>query len=557
MSEDDFNIDNLKGLKVTFVNMPLRESAPPVVAPEGPALLASKLLNMGVESTLLDLNAYRIKDKYSEALGLKNGRHLTEIEAENYFLAHLNKHGDQDLIAFSGIIPTLRWQEIFSKIVKKHQPYCFLVSGNGLATEIKFGLFNWIPELDGIARSEGDDVIVDILRDVHSIKKYGKLSAVLTNKVSKHHVAMYRGKHRFVYEGGRPKNLDNILYPAWDLLKDDPFGNDILENYINVPIWGLAANNSSAAPFKMSRSLNTVSSRGCPYSCAFCYRGAQGERNYGVRSAHDLAHQMKLYRDNYNLDFIGYVDDNFAVSKKRMSMLPEVFRENNVFMRWGTHTRMDEADDRLYPMAEAGCVYIGFGAESAHETTLTRMEKGGFILRNGLVETSVDGKAYMFPHTMTEAIKNCHEVGIHANCTWIMGYPGETLEHLKTSVAFIRWQQEIIEKSMVKNNNEYTNVKEAINRSMFTATAYPGTSMFKEPKVVKTLKENFNIIFDDNNDPICDDNFYFYVSELDDATKILNDKKGNPINFGDMPLDEFLKAREHIDNDEIEKILEM
>ena len=110
---------------------------------------------------------------------------------------------------------------------------------------------------------------------------------------------------------------------------------------------------------------------------------------------------------------------------------------------------------------------------------------------------------------------------------------------------------------MVKNNNEYTNVKEAINRSMFTATAYPGTSMFKEPKVVKTLKENFNIIFDDNNDPICDDNFYFYVSELDDATKILNDKKGNPINFGDMPLDEFLKAREHIDNDEIEKILEM
>ena len=48
-----------------------------------------------------------------------------------------------------------------------------------------------------------------------------------------------------------------------------------------------------------------------------------------------------------------------------------------------------------------------------------------------------------------------------------------------------------------------------------------------------------------------------YVLELDDATKILNDKNGDPVNFGSMPLDKFLQAREHIDNDQIEKILEM
>ena len=39
--------------------------------------------------------------------------------------------------------------------------------------------------------------------------------------------------------------------------------------------------------------------------------------------------------------------------------------------------------------------------------------------------------------------------------------------------------------------------------------------------------------------------------------KILNDKDGNPVNFGEMPLDQFLLAREYIDNDQIEKILEM
>ena len=548
---------NISNISVTFVNMPLRESAPPVVAPEGPALLASKLRKAGVKVSILDLNGYRIKDKYAESLGLKSGRHLTIKEAELYLIAHLNKHGDQDVIAFSGIITTLKWQEEFAKIVKKYQPYTFLVSGNGLATEIKFGLFNWIPELDAIARSEGDNVILDIVKDAAAIKKYGKTGAILGGKVSKHYKQMYRGVHRFVYEGGRPKNLDEIEYAAWDLLSSDPFGNNLLEEYIKVPIWGLAANNSSAAPFQMKRSLNTVSSRGCPYSCAFCYRGAQGERNYGIRSAENLAKQICNYTDSYNLDFIGYVDDNFAVSKKRMALLPKVFKDYGVKIRWGTHTRMDEADERLFPMSDAGCVYIGFGAESAHEKTLNRMKKGGFILRNGLEQIKVNGLNYNFPKTMTTAIKNCHRSGIHANCTWIMGYPGETLSDLQTSVAFIKWQQSIISNQEVENNNEYTDVKSAINRTMFTATAYPGTAMFKEPIVVKKLKENFGITFDKNNDPICDDNFYFYVSELDDATKILNDKNGNPINYSELSIDQFLQAREHINNNEVEKILEM
>ena len=218
---------------------------------------------------------------------------------------------------------------------------------------------------------------------------------------------------------------------------------------------------------------------------------------------------------------------------------------------------MDEADARLEPMAKAGCIYVGFGAESANEKTLKRMKKGGFILRNGLQDVSVDGRVHQFPTTMINAVKNCHSVGIHANCTWIMGYPGETLSELKTSVAFIKWQQDIIENKEILNNNQYIDAKVAINRKMFTATAYPGTAMFKEPVVVEKLKQNFGISFDEKNEPICDDKFYHYVSELDDATKILNDQKGNPINFSELTMDEYLKAREHIDNNEVEKILEM
>jgi len=552
----NFNYNSLKGIKITFINMPLRESAQPNTPPEGPGILASVVRKYGAEPSIIDLNGYRIKDETSKAKDLPNGRHLTYIEAQKLIEAHLNKSGDQDVIAFSGKITTLKWQEEVAKIIRKLQPDCFLVTGNGLATEIKSGLFNWIPELDAIARSEGDDVILLICQDAKIIKEKGLSQSIHSGKISPYFVGEINGRFRFIYEGNRPKNLDSIPYAAWDLLESDPYDHNVLEDYIKVPVWGIAANNSSATPFTMKRSLTTVSSRGCPYACAFCYRGAQGERNYGMRSSEHIAKQIRQYVDKYDLDFMGFPDDNFAVDKRRIKRMIPVFKKYGLNkVRWGTHTRMDEADERAFDMAESGCVYIGFGAESASPHTLTEMKKGGFILKNGIVKTKVNGKTYEFPKTMVNAIKNCKEAGIHANCTWIMAYPGEALEHLKTSVAFILWQQEFLAKNYTLGADNGKIVKNSVNSKMFTATAYPGTEMWKV--VRPQLQKHFDIKFDFDGEPICDESFHKYVLGLDDATKILNDKHGNPVNFGNMSMDKFLEAREIADKDQIEKILDL
>ncbi len=552
----DVTPSEFEGMRVTFINMPLRESALPNTPPEGPLILAAILRRFGAEVHLIDLNAYRIKDDTATQRGLPNGRHLSYGEAEQMFLKHLNNTGDQDIVAFSGKITTLRWQEDMAKIVRKHQPDTFLVSGNGLATEIKMGLFNWIPELDGIARSEGDDAILIIARDAKLIKERGWSGAINSNKLSPFYKGEISGRGRFMYEGNRPSNLDEIPYGALDLLESDPYGYNVLEDYINVPVWGIAANNSSATPFTMKRSLTTVSSRGCPYACAFCYRGAQGERNYGMRTPEHRAKQVRGYVAKSGLDFIGFPDDNFAVDKRRIKKLTPVFKEYGLDnVRWGTHTRMDEADARLHDMAESGCVYIGFGAESAAEQTLKNMKKGGFILKNGITPMKVNGGIYHFPTTMVNAVKNCRDTNIHGNCTWIMAYPGETLEDLKTSVAFITWQQDFWTNGCTPGTPAYETMRNGVNRKMFTATAYPGTEMWN---VVKPqLQEHFDISFNAFGQPECDENFHHYVLELDDATKILDDKNGNPVNFGELPLDTFLQAREHIDNDEIEKILDI
>ena len=90
--------------------MPLREAALPNVPPEGPGILSAIIRQYGGDPYIIDLNAYRIKDDIAKKKGLINGRHLTFDEAEKIIYKHLNNAGDQDIIAFSGKITTLRWQ---------------------------------------------------------------------------------------------------------------------------------------------------------------------------------------------------------------------------------------------------------------------------------------------------------------------------------------------------------------------------------------------------------------------------------------------------------------
>lgn len=565
---NDIDKDDLRGGKVMLINMPIREQAKPNNAPLGLALLAGRLIEYDVDVVILDLNAYRIIDDEATKKGLENGRVLHEIEIENTIRDYLEHYGDQDLIAMSGLITTLTWQKKISKILRKYQPATMIASGGGLATEFRTVLFDWIPELNAVAHSEGDDVILKMALDAKVLRLNVKDNI---SKLKPYYIGEVKGKKRFLYDGGRPPSLDDLPLPAWHLLEGDIYSNNIIEEYIRTPIWGLDANNSSAAPFKMKRSLNTVSSRGCPFACKFCFRGAQGERNYGIRSADNIAHELDVFSRRYNIDFMGFVDDNFAVSRTRISELHSSMRSvlGKYNLKWGTHARLDEAADivsvagskvklktplRVEQMAKAGCVYIGFGAESASVKVLEEMGKGGFILRDGVRKIYGHEVAV----SMMEGIKNTHYSGVHANCTWIMGYPGEGLNELKASISFIKWQEDLVSSGMISGSREYLNAIDSVNKNIFIATAYPGTEMFKHPKVKEILKKQFSLSFDSiSGDVIPDDKLMSYAEKLNDASDVLYDETGEPIYYGDMTEKEFTDVQNLIESKDIFNILGM
>lgn len=566
-------IKDLQGIKVTLINMPIREEAKPNNPPLGPLSLAARLISHGVEVSIVDLNAYRIIDEDSKKRGLPNGRFLTFDETEKLLYQVFNYSGEQDIVGLSGLITTLKWQENIARIVRKLLPDTIITSGGGLATEFEEILFEWIPELDSIACSEGEDIIIKMAYDIKLIHDKGIKNAIHSGKLKPYFIDIYNERPRFFYKGEPIKNLDSLPLPEWDLIEEDINGFRILDMYLSNPVWGGDAKNSSATSFTMNKSISMISSRGCPFSCKFCFRGGQGERFYRIRSAESLGSEMLFYIEKYSVDFIGIMDDNFMVSSKRIvelaSFLKPLGKDKGI--RWGVHGRMDEAADlrpsgnkdisfirnnirRIEYMADAGCVYIGFGAESASPDVLKNMGKGGFILKNGNVKVN----GHYFPRTMVEAIKCTKEVGIQTNCTWIMGYPGETLDDLKTSVAFIKWQEDLYTEGKEMDSLEYEIAKNSVNKNMFIATAYPGTEMFLDPYVRKKLNKHFGINFDKNTqDPIPDDNLHNYVLELGDATKLLHDKDGVVLNYSKIPDDIFIRAKEYIGKGEIYKILDI
>ena len=123
------------------------------------------------------------------------------------------------------------------------------------------------------------------------------------------------------------------------------------------------------------------------------------------------------------------------------------------------------------------------------------------------------------PAQMSRAVMACRKAGITANCTWIMGYPGETRESLRRTARFI------IDHGLSQ-------------KSMFVATAYPGTHFFSE------VRDKILAVYGD---------LERYVLDLDDATKVL-EHDGRLLNFSAMSDAEFQECRSYIENGELDRI---
>lgn len=392
-------------MRILLINSPIRLDAPPNCIPYGLATIAAVLRNAGHYVEILDLNALR------------------PDEAET---ARLIRGGDWDLIGLSGLITTYAFQKRLAPMLREIHPGAFLVTGGGLATSVPRLVMEKMPahaavlgegeitalELAGALESGGD------LRDIDGLA--------------------WRDGAEIRFNGPRKniEDLDTLPLPAWDLLP--------METYLRNPVWGGGAHNSSGFPADVpcERSVNIISSRGCPRGCRFCYH-LFGQSDYRFRSAPNIIGEIRLLVERYRIDFAGFVDDNFMAKAERVLEFCDLLEAEPYRISWGCHGRADSArPEILRRMRRAGCVWIGYGIESGSQRILDAMNKRQTV------------------EQMEAAIAATRKAGVFANTTFIYGWPGEDERSVRETAEFKR--------------------RLGIEAGSFFATPYPGTALFDE-----------------------------------------------------------------------------
>ena len=117
---------------------------------------------------------------------------------------------------------------------------------------------------------------------------------------------VHRVDGKVVIEQPRPliDNLDNMPFPAWDMMTED-IAEFELTNRKNK--------------FLMRKPVcHIITSRGCPNECYFCSVKLICGRKWRARSAKNVVDEIEFLKNKYGFAEFHFDDDNCSVSKRRM-----------------------------------------------------------------------------------------------------------------------------------------------------------------------------------------------------------------------------------------------
>lgn len=191
------------------------------------------------------------------------------------------------------------------------------------------------------------------------------------------------------------QNLDELPFADYDAVD--------IEKYYSV----LAEDTPSVTMF---------TSRGCPFSCAYCDRPALG-KGFRPQGALRVVSEMEALEKRGAKEIFFY-DDTFSVSMKRVQEICTEYKKRKLSIKWDIRTRVNVVnEDLLRSMKEAGCERIHFGVESGNPRIVRTMNKGVSI------------------EQVEKAFDLCKKYKIKTLAYFMMGNPGETLDDVKDTLA--------------------------------------------------------------------------------------------------------------------------
>ncbi len=160
-----------------------------------------------------------------------------------------------------------------------------------------------------------------------------------------------------------------------------------------------------------------ISSRGCPYNCAYCYtallklRHKQEKGAVRFRSPALVVEEIAQRKKEYDLQFVFFMDPNFGTRTPLLEDLMKRYKRDVNLPFFAFLHPLSVTPDRVKLLQYGGCKVAGVGIESA----------------NPLIRENVLNRKYT-EEQVIKAFRLLHDHGIAVHATCMHGLPHSTLD---------------------------------------------------------------------------------------------------------------------------------
>ena len=274
-------------------------------------------------------------------------------------------------------------------------PIDLLVQGEG--EEILLGLVGSLASGESVAPLQG----------IGYRRGSGRVNTAPANSHAPAGTPLLEGQVVLNARGSRIRKVDDIPWPAWDLLD--------LESYIHA---------NSPHGVSRGRFIPMLATRGCPFQCTFCTNPEMWTQLWIPRSPQKVVDEMEHYVRAYRVTDIQFEDLTAIVRREWIvEFCREILKRNlKISFQLPSGTRSEAMDEEVaILMKRAGCHEFAFAPESGDEETLKIIKKQVSLPR------------------MFAAARGAMRAGISVSCFFIVGFPHERIKHiLKTYAAILR-----------------------------------------------------------------------------------------------------------------------
>ncbi len=164
-----------------------------------------------------------------------------------------------------------------------------------------------------------------------------------------------------------------------------------------------------------------VTSRGCPYACAWCNSSSIWGPSYRRRSVDNVIEEIELLLCKYGRKIFVFGDNSFNISREWVNDFCDTLIQKKTNIMWSVSVRADNMTQELaYKMKEAGCYNVAIGIESANNEVLKHIRKGAQI------------------EQIQAGIRMLKNAGIEVLSQFVIGSPHDTLATIKESISFAK-----------------------------------------------------------------------------------------------------------------------